>query len=329
MQTESSNLLPITSSAKPKLAGYLCLTGIITCWILQSEVVVYLQQSEKFTKPNFITNFNHMTTVSLLLMQYVYCKYYKGVHYLEYIEHEYVSIATLVKLSALTSIWLYLSDYFWYYALTTTSVSFATSIFNVNCVFVYLLSWFGLQHGLEKVKLSGVLISVLGIYIMADKHNFGNIGYPLLAAFFYAIYSIVLDWIFREYYAFDKGSSVFLIITLNGMNGIVGVMYFIVSSIIFEYILPISWCFHEDLTYPSTNAWHALLLNGAFALLFMFFLLLAIGFTSPLFVSVGCLLTIPISSIVDFLLYGHVITMQDMIGSTFIIVGFICVACKT
>ena len=88
----------------------------------------------------------------------------------------------------------------------------------------------------------------------------------------------------------------------------------------------LSWISPEQLVWPTSRAvWLALLLNASLSLVFNIALFLALTLTtSPLIVSVGCMLTIPITAVVDYVAHGDSVTLGSALGSCAVIAGFVC-----
>lgn len=80
----------------------------------------------------------------------------------------------------------------------------------------------------------------------------------------------------------------------------------------------------EPFELPHGATWGYLIANGILALAFNLFFMTSIAITSPLMASVGGMLAIPISGIVDYITHGDTFGAVAIVGSMFIITGFAC-----
>lgn len=87
----------------------------------------------------------------------------------------------------------------------------------------------------------------------------------------------------------------------------------------------LDWISPDPLRLPTDRGvMGALALNAALSLVFNIALMMAITLTSsPLIVSVGCMLTIPITAIADFLLHGDRFSLGSVLGSAAVVAGFV------
>ena len=78
----------------------------------------------------------------------------------------------------------------------------------------------------------------------------------------------------------------------------------------------------EPFQAPDAEAARFVVINALLALMFNIFFMLAIALTSPLITSVGCMLTIPVSAVCDWLLYGDDFPPLAWAGSALVVSGF-------
>ena len=79
----------------------------------------------------------------------------------------------------------------------------------------------------------------------------------------------------------------------------------------------------EPFRLPSSEQWGQLTVNALLAFAFNVLLLLSVEYTSALTTTVGCMMTIPITAVVDFLLWGKGYGIHDVFGAVFVILGFL------
>lgn len=90
-------------------------------------------------------------------------------------------------------------------------------------------------------------------------------------------------------------------------------------------MIMIAWSIvSEPFELPHGATWGYLFANGALALAFNLCFMTTIALTSPLMASVGGMLAIPISGIVDYISHGDTFGPIALVGSTLIIAGFVC-----
>jgi drug/metabolite transporter (DMT)-like permease len=79
----------------------------------------------------------------------------------------------------------------------------------------------------------------------------------------------------------------------------------------------------EHFLLPNSHTTFYLIINGLLSFGFNAFLMVSIALTSPLMVSVACMLTIPLSAGTDYLLWHDGWTIMEFIGSLLVIAGFV------
>ena len=323
--------------------GYVALALLICSWVAQSEVAQYIQATLGFNKPYFVTWLNH-SAMALLVPAY----WRSGTR--AKLETEFgMSVQRVLALMAVLSILYTFGDYAWYLALPFTSVAEATALFNSQSVFAYFFSVILLNEALRPLKVLAMAISIGGICVItafasdgggggggSGWHN-GSLlvpppsppppasGLELLggsrlvgdafavgAASAYAAYEVLYKRGLGEAGSDDTR-------LVNVATGLVGCCSIVVS-------LPGFFALDagvERFEMPPTLGiclW--LLLNAALALVYNACLMLSVARLSPLTTSVGCMLTIPLASLVDVLWHATPFTWADAAGATLIIGGF-------
>ncbi|KAJ1914974.1 hypothetical protein H4219_004549 [Mycoemilia scoparia] len=271
--------------------------------------------------------------------------------------HVFIHIAIATVLIALV---LNSGAYLWYAAVTFTSISKLTAIYNTSCFFAYLFSVLLLGDKIKFSKCLAIVISIGGVLLMtlwnSDDGNGGTIGednqdssisnnkaiamktdasstssilpkrsigiaskteligdlMSVVSAVLIGLYQVL----YKKYMAPKNFHSLFFVNVLTAMLGAATllVMWFplpILSIIKFE---PFAWPTRSQLYMIFANAFFGVAYNGGYMVM--------LALTSPLFASVGVMLTIPILSIIDMFMQHSLLQWNVFVGGCGILVGF-------
>ncbi|RLN55766.1 hypothetical protein BBJ29_004120 [Phytophthora kernoviae] len=317
-----------------KHVGLIALFALVWSWVLQSEASQALQEAVRFDKPFFIVCFNHTATVVLLLVF--------GYHWLcgsaedrnagldivgVLKRHSVIPFSKLCTIAACLSVFYLLADYFWYAALVNVSVTAGTAIFNCSPLFVYCFSICFLHERLTLGKMCGIMTSLVGVTLVVMFQNGSNLdalaGTSLVAgllvvisAALYGGYEVALRLAVGE-----DITDTSTLLTMTGLCGLFTVPLWIVGSFVLAYSPFVTM--HEPLGFPVTGSGvFLLLLSGAMAVVFNVFLPLSLCWTSPLETSVGVMLTIPLSGVLDTLIHQTSFSWECIVGSGLVMGGF-------
>ncbi|KAG7382850.1 hypothetical protein PHYPSEUDO_004301 [Phytophthora pseudosyringae] len=315
-----------------KRAGLVALGALIWSWVLQAEASQGLQAAIEVPKPFFIVCFNHTAPVALLplLGGYFWLRGGEedpldGVGVLS--RHSAIPLTKLWRIAAFLSAFYCVTDYFWYAALADVSVAAGTAIFNCSPLFVYCFSICFLHERLSLGKLCGVLTSFVGVALVVMFQNGSDLDaiagtgvvaglMVALSAALYAGYEVAIRMTVG-----DEITDTATLLTLTGLCGLVTIPLWIVGSVLLAYS-PIE-AIYEPLGLPgSTHGLVLMLISGVMAIVFCVFLPLSLCWTSPLETSVGCMLTIPLSGIVDTVIHGTSFSWECIAGSALVMAGF-------
>ncbi|KAG3150978.1 hypothetical protein PI126_g11195 [Phytophthora idaei] len=293
-----------------KRVGLVALFALVWSWVLQSEASQALQDVVQFDKPFFIVCFNHTITGVVLPLVFGYHwisggveDRYTGLDVVGVLErHSVIPFDKLCRISACLSVFYLLADYFWYAALTNVSVAAGTAIFNCSPLFVYCFSICFLHERPSIGKICGVLTSFVGVMMVV---------------------------------MFQDGSGVDAI---AGTSLLAGLLVVISAALYGGYEVALRLAVGEDITDTSTfpfpslqeplgfpvtgNGVFLLLLSGMMAVVFNVFLPLSLCRTSPLETSVGVMLTIPLSGVIDTLFHHTAFSWECIVGSALVMGGF-------
>lgn len=187
-------------------------------------------------------------------------------------------------------------------------------IFSASPAFVYLLSNILLNEELQSVKTLAVLFALMGVVcIGASQRNMdGNtLGVVLtifssLAAAFY----IVL---------LKKFAGNISLVSATTLLGVIG----LINTSFFWPIIPIIRIIgFEDFDWNEIP-WGILNLSAATGFFFNAFINIGVGYTYPLFISIGTILGIPANILVDRLIHGIEIGVFQIIGSVLVAIAFV------
>lgn len=323
-----------------KVAGLIALTALIWSWVLQAEASQALQEKLRFNKPFFIVCFNHSATVVLLPLVFVYFKlcgsprdrrdtaWYAIVALLR--RHSVLPLERLLSVALFLSIFYCVADYFWYAALANVSVAAGTAIFNCSPLFVYCFSICFLQEHVSLRKIFGVITSFVGVTLVlmyqdaANRLEWSALGDESVVAGLLVVVSAALYAAYEVAFKLVVGvdlTDTATVLILTGLSGLLTIPLWIMGSLALAFS-PFD-SLYEPLGWPTSSDGLALLvLSGALAVAFNVAMPLSLTWTSPLETSVGCMLTIPLSGVLDKLIHGTRFSYECVVGSTLVMVGF-------
>jgi len=232
------------------------------------------------------------------------------------------------------------AGYTWYLSLQHTTISLNTTVYNANVAVVFVLSVFLLKEHVSLIKVVAVLFCGGGVVLEAfaptpsdeDQGESDVIGVlmVLLSMFLFSIYEVVfkkleggkeedvttnVSNVEPQNPATVAASDALIILSLIGLWNCVLVP-----------ILIIIWNFGGWETFelpPSATVWGQIIANGALDGMYNCALLVGITVSSPLFMSMGCLLSIPISILIDVLRKQFIVSGFSIGGSLCIVIGFV------
>lgn len=250
--------------------------------------------------------------------------------------HSVVPLPQLVRIAAFLSAFYCVADYLWYKALANVSVAAGTAIFNCSPLFVYCFSVCFLRERVTVQKVLGVATSFVGVMLVIASQGDGlhSASWDVASATDSESASIVAGLLMVLSAACYAGYEVAVqaavgvnisdtstVLTLTGLTGLFTIPYWLVGSVVLA-VCPLP-ALHEPLGWPATSDGVATLVAaGSFGFVFNVFLPLSICWTSPLETSVGCMLTIPLSGVMDVVVHGTRFSWECIVGSVLVLVGF-------
>jgi drug/metabolite transporter (DMT)-like permease len=324
------------------LVGYFLLIISLAAFTAQTELTNILQARRDYRKPYFILWVAHSTLLILLPIQLLIewssfgslDRYYDRMHRaLSHLTYRPLSPSPTAREQCLYLIWLTfklsillgLGAYLWYVAAGLTSSATLTAIYNSSCCFVYLFSVLFIRESVTWPKALAVVVSLLGVVYMsmADQSSDPTQSDTFVGDLV-ALGSAVSVGLYEVYYRHvavpQRHNSAHFVNTVVGMIGL---------CTLFTAWLPIPFLHYagwETFEMPDLETAGWILAISLCGVCYHMCLTPVIALISPLFASIGIMLTIPVVAITDWLLQGQVITIPTTLGSLGILIGFAILA---
>lgn len=221
----------------------------------------------------------------------------------------------------------YISAWTWFLSLEKMPASYNTAAYQSTTVFVFIFSILLLKERPRLLKVVSVVVCVVGIVLLGvgsrgDSENGGYnkewLGYTLclFSAACYAFYEVL----FAKFFGSQPVRSMFLFLSLNGLFVLVCMwpIFFIINATGTEPFLS---------PFVDSTVTTYLILNGFLQIGFVSFFLFGISITgSPLFITIGSMLTIPATALYERLsctTQCHDVSTLTIIGDVVIGLGFV------
>ncbi|KAI8096521.1 uncharacterized protein BX664DRAFT_324178 [Halteromyces radiatus] len=245
----------------------------------------------------------------------------------------------LLRTGLILSILFTIPAYLWYLSVNLISMSTLTVIFNTGCFWAYVFSIFMLGDSILLSKCLAVGLSVLGVVVMAlgqDKQNDTDdnmimqqqsmniatttssltsiigLNVAVVAALTYGFYEVY----YKKYATPPRPSVLFA----NMMTGGIGAVTLLVLWIPIPILHYSGW---EIFELPDGRTFAMIMAIGSMSVIYNASMMCVIALVSPVFAAVGVLLTIPVVAITDMFVTGVMVSFTTILGSAFILVGFI------
>jgi drug/metabolite transporter (DMT)-like permease len=303
----------------------------ILSFVLQSMTVQLVQGAKDYYKPFFLMYIAHGSYILFFPTVYGYFRL-KGLTHKEFLDtketikselprfgiplnpiHYWKRIITLTLLFSAASL-------FWYFSVSKIPIGDISAIYNTSCFFVYVLSVLILKERFMWTKLAAVIISIIGIGFISlwspnREFDVANavVGYSfaVLSSVCAAMYEVLYSMI-----AVPKTPSMFFSLYVTGSIGLVTLVLGLLAFPIFH------WTGVEIFELPPLELWPYIGLISLLGMAFNSLFLLVITFSGPVFAAVAILISIPLTSIVDYFFTHHPFSWNIAIGSLCIFVGF-------
>ena len=232
--------------------------------------------------------------------------------------------------SITVSILYFINNYLWLVSLYYTIAAINNTIYQSQCIFVLIFSVFLLNKKLTIYNILSVISSIIGVALISffgkEKENNSNIDPTyfgiilcLSASVIYALFQVKMNQIEKKYFdqnnEYNKFKHMLFFQFLMGFNilllcwpGFIILDYFAIEIFVFPL---------------NTTEWVSIMIITSLSFTYCITILIGITFSGALFMSIGTLLVIPFTYIMDIWLYNLIITPISIIGTVFVIIGFV------
>lgn len=245
-------------------------------------------------------------------------------------------IGKFLLMGPLAVIW-WISIWSWYASVTGMSMAANTVIYQSACIFVYAFSICLLGETLQLNKILGVLLAVVGVFmIVSQKEEAEGLEersicyfYCIISTLFYALFEVLYDRFYvgqhvphkedvddEEEVSHPKVGMCEIILAL----GLRGLVVFLITPGALGFL---NWTGQEVLKYPSEKETWQLVYISLMDWVFNIGFLLGIVVFSPLWITVGLVLVIPAGLITDFLLRDLEVTNIAILGTLAVLAAFL------
>ena len=354
-QRDRQKLCRCDASVFRLLGAIVCVAISIATWVTMAEKLQDLNNNYK--KPYFITYWIR----SFYSTPYVVWKLWRVLLGGRDMKCNYIgdglltnTKVLLIASGILAAVGL-VSAYTWYISLTQTSVPANTAIYQSASAFVFVLSVPILRERVTVLKVLSVLFSMCGVALVAffsnsdctphipidNATNATNdfytafqpvhishihrggcsekstpLGYILLiiAVVTYSFYEVM----FKRFGAKKNDPA-------SVPNGARFLGYLGVFSLLFGWppLIILHYSKVEPFELPNLHYLGLLTLNAFLDVSFNAALLIGIALSSPLFMTVGTVLAVPSSVLVDWIVHGYVLPWPAFVGIGVILVSFV------
>lgn len=251
------------------------------------------------------------------------------------VQHRANPIKYLIRFTTIITCSLTVAGLSWYIAVSLTTPSDLTAIYNCSAFFAYVFSVPILKEPLRLDKSVAVLIAIVGVLVVAygdtkegiQDVEAGNrfVGNLVIGvgSVLYGLYEVL----YKRFACPPEGvSPVRGMVFANTFGSCIGLFTLTVLWI----PLPILHFFNiEKFEIPAAGTCWLILLAVLSNATFSGSFLVLISLTSPVLSSVAALLTIFIVAIVDWMLTGEPLSFAAIVGGTMIIVAFLGLSYST
>ncbi|OTB00983.1 hypothetical protein M426DRAFT_75481 [Hypoxylon sp. CI-4A] len=246
----------------------------------------------------------------------------------------------LIRTTAFITTALTIAGLSWYVAVSMTSPSDLTAIYNCSAFFAYAFSVPLLKEKLRLDKSVAVLIAIAGVLVVAygdSKEETGSdgeasteagtrfLGNMIIGAgsVLYGLYEVL----YKRFACPPEGTSATRgMIFANAFGSCIGTFTLLVLWIPIPLLHILGW---EIFELPTAEAGFYLFLSVVMNATFAGSFLVMISLTSPVLSSVAALLTIFIVAIADWMITGQSMSAAAIAGGCMIIVAFLMLSWST
>ena len=306
-------------------------------YVVQAEWSQYIQTDEGLNKPFLLTWINHSSLSIFFVVAALYVKAYgatkrardlqrhgesdKVYSILEYLREYDFTLRKYVQQGIAFGFLYLVPNALYFYAVGFgSSVGITTTIFNTNVATAYVFSVLLLGERATAKKGMALLLCICGTFlvsVLAKPNEPISLDSVDLMTFAAAILFGLWEVLYKRFVVGEDSPSLLLLL-IYGSYGIAHLLLFWV------FLWPLNQLQIETFSLPSKNQIGLILINMFLASMFncCFFTALAI-IDSPVFVSIACLLTIPTTTLVDYIRFRNILSGLEIVGGLMIIIGFL------
>lgn len=363
MRSRSPREVAAANAAKKKYmyAGFFLATSLVT-FCIQTELSAHIQHDLGWDKAYCMMFFTHGSWVVLWPTMLLILKFQKRdvpwstfmKNHMQHLKQTVTMIETqsldvhrsgvwqrarplsyIVRFTAIITSALTVAGLSWYIAVSLTTPSDLTAIYNCSAFFAYVFSVPLLKEPLRLDKSLAVLIAIGGVLVVAygdsksgddgaeaSSRFFGNIVIGV-GSVLYGLYEVLYKRFACPPDGTSPGRGVIFAITFGSLIGL------FTLTVLWIPLPILHWLDIERFELPDASTGllvlFAVLANATFSGSF----LVLISLTSPVLSSVAALLTIFLVALVDWFITGEPLSWAAIVGGAMIIVAFIGLSWST
>ncbi|KAJ3305060.1 hypothetical protein HDV03_001986 [Kappamyces sp. JEL0829] len=302
----------------------------ILSFVFQTILVQIVQSQQHFYKPLFLLVVAHGSYFVFLPVLFLYSKSRKNDK--EFLWSQIRDVKSKLLLDSWTALWFRVSvltvvftaaSLSWYVAVSKIPIGEISAIYNTSCFFTYVLSTVFLDEPFSWTKLTAVLCSVAGILVIslggvvAESHTHYNddafVGY--VSVTISSLCAAAYEVIYTRLMVPKKDPSLIFSLWVTGM---IGVVTCLLGPILFPLFHWLEW---ETFELPPVESLPYIAVVALLGMLFNSLFLLSITFLGPVVAATGILVSIPLTSVVEWILLGSTNFGWNIAGGTLLIFG--------
>lgn len=301
-----------------RIKGIIFLLFTVFCWVGSAALIKVIFKNVNYTKPFFMTYIaDGLTSLYALTLLRQLCKKRAD-------EVSDPPNRNYIKLGIIFAPCLFIPNYLYAEGLLFTSISSAEIIANSSFIYIFLLSMPILGMKFSWIKLFSIAGAFGGICLvqLVDHGTKGNnpdenllLGdiISIISAMMYAGYAVFLKKVIPE----DDDFNWF------GFFGVVGI---VILVIFFPMFFILNYSHIEVFELPSPRTFLYLVINGIFGTVISNYTWgRSVVLLNPLIAELGIGLTLPLGLVVDYFLTDKRYNVYYLLGSVYIMSGFIVV----
>jgi len=305
---------------------------LVATWVAMAECLQendYIKAHEAFQRYLVVSTYSFCSLIALIME---HCCGHRGKK-----EREGRSLFLRTLPWTFGTAWgsMFFAGYMWYLSLRETMVALNNSLYQSQCIFVYLLSVLFLGELITFRKACAIFVAFTGVFLVSfgNQHHHDNkntqvntvkgVMMCLISAFCFAIYEVTVKYVENNYN--DEEYAVRDSMYFLGNCGFLC----LVTGPLMLWFCHYFGLEHFDLP-PDEESLIILIEICVLDGIFNAALVLGVTVTSPYLVGIGLLLVIPSSFLADIVLGKlHTVSWIQIFGIVLIAAGFLILKVKT